>query len=343
MSFFLIKSGVLTSGLKQQQNRICASFEAIEENALRPPEGFKEMSDLIAYMDQVKDQELPDLTLKLKEAHRRLLFTLKFGALNEESIKLNSVTFNWPNRIISVMERHAQFMNVAKSKAAENLRERRIKFEQELEELKTQVSEFKDVGDFDETPFYFKKSQNIQKQLQTAAETITGFNKEELLLGWPLTSYPLRKQINNQLEPFIVLYTAAVNFQKSYKRWMDGSILELDAEQIEAEVDTLKREVYKIMGMLSDVTAPQNIIKHIKEKVDEFTSNLPAIRVLCNPGLRERHWEKMSAVAEQEIKPDGTTSLRRMLKMNLDSHLTTFQEISGMIGKFNERRDLTII
>ena len=287
------------------------------------------MSDLITYMDSVHSEEMPALNLQLHEAHRHLMYTIKFGALTEECIKLNNVTFNLPNQILPILDRHAQIINVAKSKAAENLRERRAKFEQEMEELKTQVQEFKDVGDFDETPFYFKKSQTMSKQLQTAIETIATFNKEEQLLGWPTTTYPIRKQVQTSLEPFITLYTAAVNFQKSYKRWMDGSILELDAEEIEAEVDGLKREVYKILGMMTDAVAPQNIIRHIKEKVDEFTSNLPTIRVLCNPGLRDRHWEKMGVVAGYEIKPDATSSLRKMLKANMDAFLSSFQEISG--------------
>lgn len=289
------------------------------------------MEELIARMEVVQAEELPALRTVVEDAHRRLMYTIKFGTLTDDSIKWNNVTFDWPQRIIPILERHASIMNIAKGKAADSLRERRVKFEQELEDLRSQVDEFKEVGDFEETPFYYKKSQNIVKQLQTAVDTIAAFNKEEQLLGWPLTTYPLRKQVQARLEPFSVLYTSAMNFQRSYKRWMDGSILELDAEQIEAEVDSLRREIFKILGMLSDVAAPQNIIKHIKEKMDDFSVNLPIIRVLCNPGLRARHWDKMGAMSGLEIKPDATASLRKMLKMNLDGFISNFQEISGIV------------
>jgi dynein heavy chain len=313
------------------QLAICQRFEAIEARALKDPEGFQEMAELLEFMEHVQTVELPSLKEELAQAHKRLLYTIKFGALNEESIKLNNITFSWPGQIGPILEKHGIMMEGSKGRLADNLRERRLKFEQELDEIRLQVEEFKDVSDFDETPFYYKKCQNLAKQLQAYADTVAAFNKEEQLLGWPQTTYPIRKQIMMNLEPFQILYGSAVNFQRSYKKWMDGSIIELEAEQIEADLDSLKREVYKIMAMIADMEAPLQIIKHVKEKIEEFTYNLPIIRVLCNPGLRDRHWERMSEIVGVDMKPDATSSFRKMLKMNLDANLLTLQEVSGIM------------
>ena len=48
-----------------------------------------------------------------------------------------------------------------------------------------------------------------------------------------------------------------------------------------------------------------NFIFHtqVKSRVDDFKEHLPLIGALFNPGLRDRHWEKMSAIAEQDLKP----------------------------------------
>ncbi|KAJ1562107.1 Dynein heavy chain 7, axonemal, partial [Cladochytrium tenue] len=114
---------------------------------------------------------------------------------------------------------------------------------------------------------------------------------------------------------------------------MDGNLMELDAEQIEAEVDGLKREMYRVLGTLVSAAAPQNIAKQVKEKIDEFMLNIPVIRVLCNPGMRDRHWARMSSLAGFELRPDGNSSLRKMLKLNLDPYLTQFQEVSESASK----------
>ncbi|TPX60170.1 hypothetical protein SpCBS45565_g07578 [Spizellomyces sp. 'palustris'] len=317
----------------EHQRRICARYEVIAERALRIPENFKEMADQMEYMETVRNVELPALLAELEEARRRLVYIVNFSALTEEHISLNNVTFTWPQRIVPILENHNQIIGAAREKNEANLRERRSKFEFELDDFQKQVEELKEVGDLDEMPFYVKKVQTLAKQLQSAADTIAAFNKEEQLFGWNVTVYPQRKQIMGMLEPYQALYSTAVNFQRSYKKWMDGNLLELDAEQIEVEVDGLKREIYRLLGGLVQDAAPQNIAKQVREKIDEFMLNLPLIHVLCNPGMRDRHWNKMTQVAGFDIKPDATTSLRKMLKLNLEPFLEPFQEVSDAASK----------
>ena len=42
--------------------------------------------------------------------------------------------------------------------------------------------------------------------------------------------------------------------------------------------------------------------------------HLPVVHILCNPGLRQRHWEKMSDIIGFNITPNSGTSLRKMIK-----------------------------
>ncbi|KAJ2998719.1 Dynein heavy chain 7, axonemal [Globomyces sp. JEL0801] len=315
------------------QKRICQRYEAIQEKALHVPDGFREMAEQIEYMEETIKTELPDLLKLLDETQNQVMCIFSLTVLSAEHLDLNNTTFSWPKRIIPILEEHQKIINSAKHKSEDLLKERRIRFEQELEELKVQVEELREVGDLDEMPFYVKKAQTLAKQLQSAQETVSSFNKEETLFGWPITTYPQRKKILTTLEPFQALFTTAVNFQKGYKRWMDGGILELDAEQIESELDGIKRDLHRLLGNVSDSPATQQIAQSVKEKIDEFEVNLPLMQVICNPGMRDRHWEKMSEIAKQDIKPDGSTSLRKMLKLNLESSLGSFQEVSDAAAK----------
>ncbi|KAJ3385211.1 Dynein heavy chain 7, axonemal [Entophlyctis sp. JEL0112] len=317
----------------EHEKSICARFEIIEENSLKVPENFKEMAEQMEYINGIKTTELPELLNELDQARQRIVYIATFSTMSEEHIRLNNRTFTWPMRIGPIMEKVNSLMGEAREKSEAQLKERRVRFESELEDVSRQVEELMDVGDLDEMPFYVKKVQGLVKQLQSAQETIAGFNREEQLFGWPVTVYPQRKSILQALEPYNALYTTSVNFQKSYKKWMDGSLLELDAEQIEAEVDNLKREMHRVLGTLIQAPAPQSIAKQVKEKIDEFMQNIPTIQVLCNPGLRDRHWAKMSSVASLELKPDGNSSLRKMLKLNLDQYLPQFKEISESASK----------
>ncbi len=226
----------------EHQKKICERYERIEYKSLQVPTTFKEMEDQLNVMNKVKEAEIPSLLSELDEASRRLLYIVNLTTLTEKDVQSNSITFTWPQRMIPILAKHDQIMAAAREKSEASLKDRRTKFQAELDDLSKQITEFRDVGDIDEMPFYVKKVSTLQKQLQTAAETVSNFNKEEALFGWEITQYPLRRQLLSQLEPYNTLYTTTVTFQKCYKRWMDGKLSEMDAETIEAEIDGLKRD-----------------------------------------------------------------------------------------------------
>ena len=39
-----------------------------------------------------------------------------------------------------------------------------------------------------------------------------------------------------------------------------------------------------------------SVAKKIKKDLNNFRQQLPLIHALCNPGLRQRHWDEMSEV-----------------------------------------------
>ena len=80
--------------------------------------------------------------------------------------------------------------------------------------------------------------------------------------------------------------------------------------------------------------APLKLAQASLEQIKDFKENLPVIHILCNPGLRPRHWQKVSEdhhhIPPQcslshsltrcqkslgsHIAPDSGSSLRKMLK-----------------------------
>ena len=67
----------------------------------------------------------------------------------------------------------------------------------------------------------------------------------------------------------------------------------------------------------------------IMNQLDEFKKNIPVIGILCNPGIRDRHWDKMSEIAKRNLKPDAGTTLRKVLKMGLEPFIGEFETVSA--------------
>ena len=75
-----------------------------------------------------------------------------------------------------------------------------------------------------------------------------------------------------------------------------GPFQDLNAEHIQDEVDGMFRTMYKLARSFGDQPGPQRIANNVKGKIDKFKAHLPMLGVICNPGIRDRHWERVRRV-----------------------------------------------
>lgn len=51
--------------------------------------------------------------------------------------------------------------------------------------------------------------------------------------------------------------------------------------------------------------APLAVAEALRQQLQSFQQHIPLITALRNPGLRDRHWEKISAAVGCPVKADG--------------------------------------
>ena len=77
---------------------------------------------------------------------------------------------------------------------------------------------------------------SLQKRLTEVQEQIVQINKEEELFKWTPMTYPQLDRVQTSLEPFVHLFWTVLKWQKAEKKFMDGTFLEIDAEDTQAKV-----------------------------------------------------------------------------------------------------------
>lgn len=61
----------------------------------------------------------------------------------------------------------------------------------------------------------------------------------------------------------------------------------------------------------ADTKGPLKIAVTIKSRLEKFKIHIPLIQVVCNPGLKTRHWDAMNTILGIKITPEAeTTSLK---------------------------------
>ncbi|XP_062872057.1 dynein axonemal heavy chain 12 [Trichomycterus rosablanca] len=349
----------LISAHREHCLQICKEFETMKDKALKIPDATEDMTEMIAYIGHAKTKGIEELNSKIIETHRRLNYLLDVHTFTTEDMELNSTALLWPQNINQAFDLSDELLEKAKHKGEQELHGRREKLILDLEKLSRRMEEFAECSELDMMQQYVTNVRTVQKRLQEVEEAIVFINKEEALYKWDLTVYPEVDVMKQNIEPYQKLFGIVLKWQRTEKRWMDGSFLDLNAETMELEVDEFFQEIYKIQKVFQQkqkkveqekekIAAGKRrpgvederqenptvqICLRVIEQIREFKEHIPMVSILCNPGIRARHWEQMSEVVSYDLAPNSGTTLRKVLKQNLTSYMEQFETISAAASK----------
>ncbi|KAI1899404.1 hypothetical protein AGOR_G00061430 [Albula goreensis] len=314
--------------------QLCEEFEKITVKALSTPPNTKELVELKEYVEKVETQEIPALEKTLVESKTRLCFLVDYTSLSPEDMRLNRDTFQWHARMPSVFADHREIVREKTEQYQNGLKLRCERFVEELESYSRQAEEFVSFGDVAELSKYLKKAQALNAKLDAAMDKIDGFNMEEEAYDWPVSQYPVRKETQDRLAPYLRLYETACEFQARHKEWLEGPLNSVNPDKVETEVGNYWRALYKLEKGFQGSPQALNIASVMKDQVEAFKEHIPLIQVLCNPGLRDRHWDAMTEVVGFPLKPeDDKACVATFLPMGLEAHLGSFEGISESASK----------
>ena len=103
--------------------------------------------------------------------------------------------------------------------------------------------------------------------------------------------------------------------------WTTGDFGKLEPEQMEKDIADTWRNLFKASKVLAEHDGLSNLCLSVRAEIDDFKPIMPIVTALRNPGLRERHWQAMSADLGFTIAPGETlNSLADVVAMDLKAH-----------------------
>ncbi|XP_065190205.1 dynein axonemal heavy chain 12-like [Sycon ciliatum] len=345
---------------RTENEKICKEFTVIREKALTEPRDTKHMLQLDKFVEKAATILVPALQERIKESQNRMIHLLSSSTVSDDDMELNCAVLAWPKDIMPVFNEHEEISARAKKRSEQGLLERRNRLQLDIEQVQALVDSVSQWSDLPSMGTYCKEIASILKRVAKLGEDVTLVNKEEVLFAYDPSSYPVLDDIPVKLEPYNKLFTMALKWQKTQKKWMDGPFLDVEAEAVEAETEEFWRDTYKLYKQFNaqaqkqankakdrlqknkreepakkddQQTAPVRVAAAVQEQIKAFKENLPTLQIMCNPGIRTRHWERMSEISSLELTPDSGTTLRKMLKNDLAPYLEQFQEVSTAASK----------
>ncbi|XP_076039498.1 dynein axonemal heavy chain 7-like [Oratosquilla oratoria] len=312
---------------------LCDELREITERALSTPGDTLELMAHKAYMEKIMEHQVHELEDQVWRLHKQLEFLTENMALSSEECGDAVQPLTWFIRLPEVFRLHLQIITDKRAEYEANLKDRREKFQEELNEYVGQLEEFQIYGDVAQIHEYLRRARSLHTRLDNAANYIDQINKEEEALAWNTTHYPVRKQVSDRLAPFLRLYETGVDWSDRLQEWLHSPVGTHDPDMIAQDVAATWRTVYKLEKTFADVPAAKNVVIAVRQRIEQFREHLPLVQTLGNPGLKERHWEKISEVVGYPLRADATTTMQRLIDSNLEEYLSKFETISEAASK----------
>ncbi|XP_064633532.1 dynein axonemal heavy chain 3-like isoform X2 [Lineus longissimus] len=315
---------------------ICTQYDTIVKHITSQAESTNDLVQLQNYVDNLQVGELLKLKEKLEIAGGNLLFLMEYAYLPKDDVLLNGNTFSWPDRIVPIIKNSEMKLQKQHDMALAKLADWQNKFTAKLEESLKAVKDFSSRDRMSEAETYQLELLEMGEKVEQFIAEKLRINQEESLLGTgQQTPYSEIQVIQNKKDPYDKLWNAAVQFHRQHDKWMNGPLLEVNAEEVDDEVQQLWKLAYRLTKTFGhpDMKGPLRAAATIKAKLEKFKINMPLINALCNPGIKNRHWAMMSEKVGFDISPKKDTPLFEVLQMNLEKYLDDLSEISSQASK----------
>jgi dynein heavy chain len=117
------------------------------------------------------------------------------------------------------------------------------------------------------------------------------------------------------------------------KDWLHGNFSTLDPEDIEKNITNSIKVLSKCGKTFKDYPDYLKIVNQTKNEIELFKPNIPLVQSLRNPGMKERHWQKLMDELGTEIFKEKDYTLNGLLELGLVGKMDIIGKICEVAGK----------
>ena len=171
---------------------------------------------------------------------------------------------------------------------------------EEVSLLQLDVSLFASAGDEARAEEFYEKVKATEQRIASCRERTELYRSREAIFHMPQTNWSQLKELANAFEPHRQLWTIVHTFNEKSPEWHEGLFVHLDAEAIDQDVHGWLKTLQKLARQLQD-DPPGHVAATTRDRVEAFRPVVPLIHALRNPGLRDRHWKRITQLTGQQV------------------------------------------
>nr|CAI5856319.1 unnamed protein product [Callosobruchus analis] len=336
----LLRNRIVDHFVKENHDhnrKICDTFDEMSQKVSGSPDTVAELVALQNYVVECRDVTMYNLREQIRKTAENVIFLMEHAQLSRDDIILNCRVFVWPKDMEAVIDLALQRISMKRDLAEQSLRTKRVQFDAKLKKHEKMLIAFKKrdppMLTMEEMEDAVSVVENLVARLEEDKGEAEQINEEEQLLDMDPSPFMNLYKMLTMIDPYDKLWHNVLEYHVNYDLWYYGPFANLDADEITEYVDTVWRTLYKLAKTFSDNPGARRIAEMVRAKVEKFRQFLPVLQTVCNKGLQQRHWNKISETVGVQIVITEDSTLNEMIEIGLPKFTAQLEEISAAATK----------
>ncbi len=242
----------------------------------------------------------------------------------------------WPKKVLDQIEKTRILIEDRKAKFFKTMKEEQSTFAMTLDILAEEVDTLSKYNSIKQVDEVAEHCVSLEKRIQEATDYVQLICSREVLFNAEVTDYAQLSAIKKAYEPYKQLWSTSAKWLKLHSEWVHGSFLDLNGEEVGQTVDASGVAISKAFRFFKNAEMPActSICQTIKDQITNFKPHVPMIQSLRNPGMRERHWNKLgNELGIPNFNPDESFTLQKCIQLKFHECAEVIQKVGDMAAK----------
>jgi len=320
--------GLRTKIFNKLEDNIIAQYKAITikyneivnfvRKSTQTPEEVEAMEKFIYDLNSEKVA----LKNRASESFRNMMALFRMDYIDRTEVLLNLAreVYEWPSTLEKELKSAEDKHNLERAKLEEQLRDRRTTFEYRVDGFAEEIEEYTHFTEYKNYRKYIEEIDAFNEKLDQAERDMLEIQDHERKLFGIVSPFEKFIATRKQLAPYIELWKTIGEFLDAKRNWMSGPFQQINPSEAETIIKTHLKTSNKLTKMFDKNPIAARIAQEFKEDVQETQGLLPAMEILCNPGLKERHWSKIESYIGSKFNPKEGT-LKEIIAKGVQEYL----------------------
>ncbi|EAY20056.1 Dynein heavy chain family protein [Trichomonas vaginalis G3] len=312
-----------------------AEFNKISDNLKETPKTPEELAALREYMEKI-NSTTKDRQAKMDTAMKRFAFLedYKFEISNDECQEKYK-TLQMPHKLAITFEETDRNITVERGRMIRELKNNQRQLETNTlsvtEMLPAFISKYQDL----EMTFEAVDQVNeIQTKLMELKNLQDLYNKHEALFEFEPAPCKTLTKLIEEFMPLYTLWNLANDWQNSNTTWLDTPFTQTKSDAMNGFIVQAMKKISKLKKDLAPQKAlVEKVLLPLTEQIEKFKQHIPLISRLRHPGIKTKHWEKISEIVGFRVQPSMEMTLQQFLDLGLEKWNQQISEIAGIAAQ----------